>query len=39
MLLRKPGEDTSVLVDALMILSWLINIAPTGGRASAGGVK
>lgn len=39
MLPGKLGEDTSALVGALMILSWIINVAPTGGRVRAGGMK
>lgn len=35
----KPGGDTTVLAGALMILPWIINVAPTGGRVRAGGMK
>lgn len=37
--LREPGEDTVVLVGSVMILSWVINVAPIGGRACVGGVE
>lgn len=41
MFLREPGEreDTVVLVGSVMILPWVINCAPIGGRACVGGVE